>query len=237
MADTKLKYENCFAACLAPCLPPPPPPPPPAEKLLPAPAPLPPTATPASPKHDTLYSVMVRRCMAKASEYLVPRSMLRRRGSDIGADVQTTPATTDATIPKPSGPAFKLAATHPAFELVESVVIDDSGDRLFGDVKRGSTRLETLHFRVHAPIGLLHRKTTTAMKIVGMWQVVATEHLELGVYAPDSDATTHKFAMPKAVIPSTAFAKGRFRTEVEYTCDALPGEVLRKEEEIEYSIV
>ena len=138
--------------------------------------------------------------------------------------------------------SFRVTATHPAFEFVESVIVDgESGRRLqnLSEVQRGTTRHETLRFRVHAPIGQVKRTTTTAMRIMGTWQVVSTEMLEMGEYEPRGARHIHEFHMPKAVIPSTPFAKGRFKTEVEYVgCNPGGDEVLlRKEEDIEFTIV
>ena len=135
-----------------------------------------------------------------------------------------------------AAPVFKVVV-HPAFELIESIVRDGvTGKRLDGlaDVTRGSVREETLRFVVFAPLGKLRRKTTTAMRIMGMWQNVANETLEMGEFDTPG---THEFQMPTANIPNSAFAAGRFKTEVLYTCDRLEGEVLRREWDIEFSIV
>ena len=142
-------------------------------------------------------------------------------------------STTDTELPEKKF-SFKVV-THPSFELVESVVLDGkTGERLYGmDVQRGSVRHETLRFKLLQQTGPLKRTTTTAMRIMGMWQTVATEVLELGEYVA-SPTVVHEYQMPVANIPSSPFAAGRFKTEVVYEAD---GTVLRKESDIEFSIV
>ena len=97
----------------------------------------------------------------------------------------------------------------------------------------GSVRHETLRFKLLQQTGPLKRTTTTAMRIMGMWQTVATEVLELGEYVA-SPTVVHEYQMPVANIPSSPFAAGRFKTEVVYEAD---GTVLRRESDIEFSIV
>ena len=142
-------------------------------------------------------------------------------------------STTDTELPAKKF-SFKVV-THPSFELVESVVLDGkTGERLYGmDVQRGSVRHETLRFKLLQQTGPLKRTTTTAMRIMGMWQTVATEVLELGEYVA-SPTVVHEYQMPVANIPSSPFAAGRFKTEVVYEAD---GTVLRRESDIEFSIV
>ena len=187
---------------------------------------------------DSLYATVVRPCIVLAIEYLPFSGALRTRLGGSSSEASSDSAAASAG-DGAAAAVFKLTASHPGFEFVESVVIDGhTGARLYGvDVTRGSVRLETLRFRVHQPLGLVRRKTTTAMRIMGMWQVVATERLELGEFAPVGHARIHEYAMPRAEIPTSPFAKGRFKTEVEYTCDGLPGVVLRREEDIEFSII
>ena len=172
---------------------------------------------------------------------LIPLPITLRRQIIGTAEVKTSAGA--AVVDKPAAAVADKAdfnvTTHPAFALVESVVLDGiSGERLFGfEIARGSTRCETLRFHVHAPLGKLRRKTTTAMRMVGMWQNVATELLELGEYEPLGTAQVHEFAMPVANIPTSPFAAGRFKTEVVYSCEALEGVELRREWDIEFRIV
>ena len=67
---------------------------------------------------------------------------------------------------------------------------------------------------------------------------VSSETLEMGEYAPLGAAHVHEFKMPTNTIPTSPFVAGaRFKVEVVYTCDALAGEVLRREWDIEFRIV
>ena len=222
---------DCLRACL-PCMALPPEPP--APKLLPGvyapgvklmPPPPPPKSPRPSPR--SLYTAVA----LPSLRYLYGLFYYADESPRIkAANTQPTSSTTAID--------FQVA-THPAFDLVESVVTDGkTGARLteLRTVHRGTIREETLRFRVNAPIGPLRRTTTTAMRILGSWQKVATESLEMGVYAPGPQL--HEFRMPTAVIPTTAFAKGRFRTEVVYASDAHgPSTPLRREWDIEFSIV
>ena len=68
--------------------------------------------------------------------------------------------------------------THPALEIVESIVLDGvTGERVYPSktIARGSIRNETIQFRVHAPLGKLRRKTTVQMRMLGMWQQVSSK--------------------------------------------------------------
>ena len=218
-------FERCLKQCLTmpgrPEILPPPPPPVKAAKS---------TEITVS----TLYESYARHCVACAADYLPSYASALLR---IGEVTPRGECAADSSSARPPPPSLEFkVATHPSFELVESVVLDgNTGERLtHAVVKRGSTRLETLRFRVHAPIGRLRRTTTTAMRIMGMWQVVSRQTLEMGEYAPHG--RVHEFEMPRAEIPTSSFAAGRFRCDVEYSADGVAG-VLRKEEDIEFSIV
>ena len=106
---------------------------------------------------------------------------------------------------------------RPAFELVESIVLNEAtGERVTHEkVECGTTRLETLHFRVRAPLHNLRRTDVTAKFLGFYWQDVATRVLELGSYEPSD--VPYAFEMPKAVIPNMMFARGRYRGRYTYS--------------------
>ena len=127
------------------------------------------------------------------------------------------------------------------FELVESTVIDEAtrAPLTHEKVERGTTRLETLHFIVHAPLHNLRRRTVTSMNLGFMWQPVADVTLDMGSHEPREAANGEplimQFEMPRAVIPTTPFAKGRYLCNIWYTADNHP-DTLRHERDIEVRI-
>jgi hypothetical protein len=122
---------------------------------------------------------------------------------------------------------------------VESIVVDEAtGARLSHEkVVGGSTRLETLCFKVRGKLTNLRRTTTTA-KSFGFagFQNVAKEVLELGSFDEPmvGEATVQRYEMAPAKIPSTVFAMGRYRTKVHYHCDEI---AKLRMEDIELSVV
>jgi hypothetical protein len=117
-----------------------------------------------------------------------------------------------------------------AFEFVESVVIDAAtGDRLDADrVMRGSTRLETLHFKTNEPLAGLTRTVINYKNFPwpAGFQRVGVDVVKMGDYAVSAAGTTHSFEMPKAVIPTIIFAKGGYKIDIKYTAESHPGKVL-----------
>jgi hypothetical protein len=157
------------------------------------------------------------------------------------------PAAAAVPTPGPPPPPAKLNVYEapgrnggpPPFEFVESIVVDEAtGARLSHEkVVGGSTRLETLCFKVRGRLTNLKRTTTTA-KSFGFagFQNVAKEVLELGSYDEPmaGDAAVQRFEMPASKIPNSVFAMGRYRTKVHYYCD----EVAKlRVEDIELSVV
>lgn len=106
-----------------------------------------------------------------------------------------------------------------AFELVESVVVSESTGEILSDttVLRGVTRLETLRFRVGAPVVGLTRKVLNYKQFpwpVG-FRYVGADTVKMGDYVPESQP--HSFELPKAKIPDTRLACGAYRIEISYS--------------------
>ena len=106
-----------------------------------------------------------------------------------------------------------------AFELVESVVVSEASGEHLSDttVHRGVTRLETLRFRVSAPLVDLTRKVLNYKHFpwpVG-FRYVGTDTVKMGSYEPQAEL--HSFELPKAKIPDTRLACGAYRIEISYS--------------------
>ena len=113
--------------------------------------------------------------------------------------------------------ASASADEAPAFEMVESVVLNEAtGERVTHEkVECGTTRRETLHFKVRAPLHNLRRTEVNAKYLGFFWQDVASKVIEMGSYEP-RDAP-HAFEMPKVVIPNMMLARGRYRSRITYS--------------------
>ena len=108
---------------------------------------------------------------------------------------------------------------RPPFEIVSSVVTDEAtGERLTpAVVVRGTTRLETIYFKAYERLEGLRRTTITLMKFGPVWKRVKTEILNWGTYVARS--RPHAYVMPKAEIPTTKLACGRYRLLITYTTE------------------
>ena len=99
-----------------------------------------------------------------------------------------------------------------------------TGARLAADkVTRGSTRLETLKFKVSEPLDGLRRQVINYKHFpLAGFQKVGVDTVEMGRYEPG----VHTFSMPEAKIPNMYLAKGRYRIDLNYTANSHPGIVL-----------
>lgn len=129
--------------------------------------------------------------------------------------------------------------THPAFEKIASVITDaESGVQLrnLSTAEAGSSRNETIRFRVHAPLGRLTRTTTVYIQFLGIWVRGPSQTLEMGTYDTPGDAVLD-FQMPKATVPASRLMYDRrFSVEVEYMAERVDG-LLRREWDIEFTVV
>ena len=135
---------------------------------------------------------------------------------------------------------LKVVNHSTAFEFVESVVTDQAtGERLTHErVVYGSTRLETLVFKVRGKLDGLVRTAVSAkaFPMVG-FQNVAKDIVQMGSYEGDNaEGTRHAFNMKPAKIPATPFALGRYRCTITYAAENGQGPPLRQEV-VEFTVV
>jgi glyoxylase-like metal-dependent hydrolase (beta-lactamase superfamily II) len=135
-----------------------------------------------------------------------------------------------ATPPRMLGGADGSAA----LTVVSSDVVDEeTGEAQTHEcVVRGTTRLETLHLRVKRPLKGLTRHTRTAKRFGMLWQPVSKDTLEMGDFAPSDEP--YAYEMPKARVPTTPLARGRFRVHIAY---ADGYEQPLRQEDVEFAIV
>ena len=122
--------------------------------------------------------------------------------------------------------------------LVESEVRDMwTGRRLaFESIERGTTRLETLTFRVSKKLVRFTRETITQKWFGFVWKAVKKDVLVLGTYA--GDGIMHRYVMPPAEIPRSVLACGRYRLTITYTAESETlKEVNLRQEYLEFVIV
>lgn len=133
---------------------------------------------------------------------------------------------TNATVPSASSESNAPSAGAPAaFDFLESIVRDKAtGAQLAADrVTRGSTRLETLKFRVSEPLDGLKRTVVNYKHFpLAGFQKVGVDTVEMGSF----DTGVHTWQMPEAKIPNMYLAKGRYRIDLNYTAKSHPGLVL-----------
>merc|ERR1711972_777515 len=114
-----------------------------------------------------------------------------------------------AAIDAPSGSAVECPA-GPPFELLSSMVVDGlTREQLAPDapVLRGSSRLETLSFRVGQPLAELQRQTVTAKSYGITWANVGVDQTAMGTYGLGE----HKFELPMQKVPEDFLAKGMYK--------------------------
>lgn len=120
----------------------------------------------------------------------------------------------------------------PPFELLDSTVVDEAtGERLRADtVHRGSTRRETLHFRVHAPLVGVRRLTKNYKEfpVVG-FRYIGVDMVEMGSFEARREAQS--FEMPRAVIPNFTLARGLYRIEIVYVAQQFDEPICRMSHE------